>query len=105
MSSLLTILNTTYILRISILFINLELKCSSELHTLHSSVMEQFLFQTERFQRIYNCSFYSVDSVPVDKRQNIPFGILLLIVGLFEEVLKGCYHRPLQLMKILLRTL
>jgi hypothetical protein len=40
------------------------------------------------FNRLYNCSFYSVDVVQVEKRQHFFFfflGLFFLTIGVFEE--------------------
>jgi hypothetical protein len=37
------------------------------------------------FDRLYNCSFYSVDSVPVEKRQHFLLGLFFLTIGVIEE--------------------
>ncbi|KAI6233959.1 hypothetical protein M3Y99_00849100 [Aphelenchoides fujianensis] len=40
--------------------------------------METFLFDHERYERFYNCSFYSVDSIPLEDRRHEYWGVFFL---------------------------
>ncbi|KAI6171204.1 Protein CBR-SRT-29 [Aphelenchoides bicaudatus] len=42
--------------------------------------MEVFLFEPQTYQRLYNCSFYDVDSIPVERRRNPFLGTLYSLV-------------------------
>jgi len=44
------------------------------------------LLNNEIFEQNYNCTFYDYNSIPVEKRQNIFVGILLLILYVTFEV-------------------
>jgi hypothetical protein len=48
--------------------------------------MDQFVLDTPDFHRLYNCSFYSVDSVPLAKRQHVLLGVVLVLISVIEEV-------------------
>ncbi|KAI6217014.1 hypothetical protein M3Y95_01245600 [Aphelenchoides besseyi] len=47
----------------------------------------QLIFEHDEFLRLYNCSFYQVDSIPIEKRKHFGFGLLILILGVFYELL------------------
>jgi hypothetical protein len=44
------------------------------------------IWQSEEFHLLYNCSFYDVDSIPVGKRQDRVFALLLAFLGVVFEV-------------------
>ncbi|KAL3125712.1 hypothetical protein niasHT_009799 [Heterodera trifolii] len=51
----------------------------------------QNLFVHERFDHLYNCSFYDYESVPREMRKNVLVGtILLLLYGIFEILYIPC---------------
>ncbi|KAI6177869.1 hypothetical protein M3Y97_00954100 [Aphelenchoides bicaudatus] len=41
--------------------------------------MEVFFFEPQTYQRLYNCSFYDVNSIPIEKRQNLVLGSIVLL--------------------------
>jgi hypothetical protein len=44
-----------------------------------------FFFEKERWTRQYNCSFYSVEDVPLEKRQHLIYaGIVLTLFVVYE---------------------
>ena len=47
--------------------------------------MELFIRRGAEFERLYNCSFYNVSDIPLEKRQNIPIGALIFTVSFMEE--------------------
>uniref|UniRef100_A0A183BHS6 G protein-coupled receptor n=1 Tax=Globodera pallida TaxID=36090 RepID=A0A183BHS6_GLOPA len=66
--------------------------------------MELFLFDRARFDKLYNCTLYSVDAIPLERRQNIAFGTSLIfffllfelfylpcVVALFRMLGQSCY--------------
>ena len=48
--------------------------------------MEQFIRQTSEFQRLYNCSFYDISAIPLERRVNVPIGVFVMSISLIEEV-------------------
>jgi hypothetical protein len=48
--------------------------------------MDEFLLNTPDFRRLYNCSFYEVDSVPLVQRQQVLLGLALAVISVVEEV-------------------
>lgn len=49
--------------------------------------MERFLLNSEDYQQHYDiCGNFSVNSIPLTARQNIPLGVFFLTVGLIELV-------------------
>jgi hypothetical protein len=48
--------------------------------------MEEFLLNTTDYQRLYNCSFYDVGTLPLAKRQRLILGAALAGISLIEEV-------------------
>uniref|UniRef100_A0A914IG62 G protein-coupled receptor n=1 Tax=Globodera rostochiensis TaxID=31243 RepID=A0A914IG62_GLORO len=49
--------------------------------------MELLFFNPDEYERLYNCSSYEIDQVPLSKRQNIPFGVAFLSISIICEVL------------------
>uniref|UniRef100_A0A914ICG5 Odorant receptor n=1 Tax=Globodera rostochiensis TaxID=31243 RepID=A0A914ICG5_GLORO len=49
--------------------------------------MEVFFFHPEEYDRLYNCSAYSIDQIPLEKRQHILIGVIFLSIGIICEVL------------------
>lgn len=45
-----------------------------------------FFFEKDRWARQYNCSFYSVEDVPLEKRQHMIYAIIVLILFVVYEV-------------------
>ena len=43
--------------------------------------MELYLFHQDTFQRLYNCSFYSIDSIPLESRQHTSLGAGLIALS------------------------
>jgi hypothetical protein len=50
--------------------------------------MEDFLLNTPDFRRLYNCSFYEVDSVQLVQRRQVILGLALTGISVVEEVCK-----------------
>jgi hypothetical protein len=48
--------------------------------------MEAMFMDTPVYRRLYNCSFYEVSSVPLEKRQHVVLGVALAVISLIEEV-------------------
>jgi hypothetical protein len=48
--------------------------------------MERFIRRDADFHRLFNCSFYDVDSIPVEERTNVCVGLLMLVLSLVGEV-------------------
>jgi hypothetical protein len=48
--------------------------------------MEQLVLNTDDFRQFYNCSFYNVDSVPLEQRQHVLLGIVFVVISVIEEV-------------------
>ena len=48
--------------------------------------MEQLIRRDANFQRLYNCSFYNVSDIPLEKRINVPIGLTISTVSIVEEV-------------------
>ncbi|KAI6231983.1 hypothetical protein M3Y95_00439000 [Aphelenchoides besseyi] len=49
--------------------------------------MDVIFRQSVKFHSWYNCSFYSVDQVPLEKRQHVGYGVGIILMGLFFESL------------------
>ncbi len=49
--------------------------------------MELYLFRPSTFRRHYNCSFYSVDDVPLEQRTHPKLGAALIFFSLLFEAL------------------
>uniref|UniRef100_A0A914I0P2 Uncharacterized protein n=1 Tax=Globodera rostochiensis TaxID=31243 RepID=A0A914I0P2_GLORO len=49
--------------------------------------MELLFFNPDEYERLYNCSVYTIDQVPLSKRQHIPLGVIFLSIGIICEVL------------------
>ncbi|KAH7717208.1 SRT-52 protein [Aphelenchoides avenae] len=49
--------------------------------------MEWYFFEPERVQRLYNCSFYDVNSIPLEERTHPLMGISWIIMFCFFESL------------------
>ena len=47
--------------------------------------MELFIRRGDEFERLYNCSFYNVSDISLEKRTNIPIGALIFTVSFIEE--------------------
>lgn len=53
--------------------------------------MNTYLFHPAEFERLYNCSFYSVEDVPLAQRQHIALGSgFLVLFTLFELLYIPC---------------
>ena len=55
--------------------------------------MELFIRQDDEFKRLYNCSFYNVSDIPLEKRTNVPIGGFILAVSFTEEVITFKFFR------------
>lgn len=49
--------------------------------------MELFIRHDSEFQRLYNCSFYNISAVPLERRSNFPIGISFMTISLVEAVI------------------
>ena len=49
--------------------------------------MEKLIRRTAEFQLLYNCSFYNVSDIPLEKRANVPMGAMIFSIAFFEEVI------------------
>ncbi|KAL3109957.1 hypothetical protein niasHT_017330 [Heterodera trifolii] len=49
--------------------------------------MDVYLFKPDVYEQYYNCTGYSVDSIPIEKRRHIILGILFMALGILCEVL------------------
>jgi hypothetical protein len=49
--------------------------------------MDLYLFHQKEYQALYNCSFYSVDQIPLEKRQHRLVGFSFLTLGITLEIL------------------
>lgn len=48
--------------------------------------MNIWLSQNEQYQRLYNCTSYNVDAVPLEQRQHIYVGYGLVVLAVLFEV-------------------
>jgi len=48
--------------------------------------MAIYLFDPKTFQQLYNCSFYSVDDVPLEKRRHPILGTINIAFFIVAEV-------------------
>ncbi|KAL3099496.1 hypothetical protein niasHS_002951 [Heterodera schachtii] len=49
--------------------------------------MNLFLFKPDEYQRLYNCSTYSTEQIPLERRQHLFIGFFFLIFGIICEIL------------------
>uniref|UniRef100_A0A914IF37 Odorant receptor n=1 Tax=Globodera rostochiensis TaxID=31243 RepID=A0A914IF37_GLORO len=49
--------------------------------------MELLFFNPDEYERLYNCSVYAIDQVPLSKRQHIQLGVIFLLIGIICEVM------------------
>jgi hypothetical protein len=50
--------------------------------------MDIYLWKPEEYQRLYNCSFYKIEEIPLEKRQHIFLGICFVLLFFLFEVIK-----------------
>ncbi|KAH7698246.1 Protein SRT-33, partial [Aphelenchoides avenae] len=50
-------------------------------------MLYNLIVNPEYFHRMYNCSFYNVSELPLEKRQRVGHGIVLLTCGIVFEIL------------------
>lgn len=48
--------------------------------------MELYLVRHDLYDRLYNCSFYDVNSISIEQRQHKVFGALFIALALISEV-------------------
>jgi hypothetical protein len=48
--------------------------------------MDIYLWKPEEYQRLYNCSLYKIEEIPLEKRQHIFLGISFILLFLVFEV-------------------
>lgn len=48
--------------------------------------MEMFIFHRDEYNRLYNCSLYSVEDVPIEKRQSVLLGFMFMVLFTIYEV-------------------
>ncbi|KAI1701282.1 serpentine type 7TM GPCR chemoreceptor srt domain-containing protein [Ditylenchus destructor] len=44
--------------------------------------MEMYFFKHDEWERLYNCSLYRVDDIPLEKRQHIALGVFFILVSI-----------------------
>nr|CAD2142354.1 unnamed protein product [Meloidogyne enterolobii] len=49
--------------------------------------MDLYLFHHDEYERVYNCSIYSVEQIPLEKRQHKILGIFFIILSTIYEIL------------------
>ncbi|KAH7718221.1 Protein Y55F3C.10 [Aphelenchoides avenae] len=49
--------------------------------------MEMFIFHRDEYNRLYNCSLYSVEDVPIEKRQSVLLGFMFMVLFTIYELL------------------
>uniref|UniRef100_A0A914LMI8 Serpentine Receptor, class T n=1 Tax=Meloidogyne incognita TaxID=6306 RepID=A0A914LMI8_MELIC len=49
--------------------------------------MNLFLFDPNGYEKLYNCSAYKVEDVPIEKRQDIVWGLIFVIMFILYELL------------------
>nr|CAD2178783.1 unnamed protein product [Meloidogyne enterolobii] len=49
--------------------------------------MDLYFFHHDEYERLYNCSLYSVDQIPLEKRQHKILGIFLFSLSTICEIL------------------
>lgn len=49
--------------------------------------MEVYMFKPEEYERLYNCTAYDIESVPLQQRQNAFVGQMFILMFIFYEVL------------------
>jgi len=63
--------------------------------------MEVYFFKTERFQLLYNCNLYTVEEVPLERRQQILAGTLSIGLFIIFEVILRTNRGIIKFMQIL----
>jgi len=53
--------------------------------------MDLYLFHHDEYERLYNCSIYNVDQIPLEKRQHKILGIFFIVLSTIYEVMKYIY--------------
>jgi hypothetical protein len=48
--------------------------------------MDIYLWKPEEYQQLYNCSFYKIEEIPLEKRQHIFLGICFILLFFLFEV-------------------
>ncbi|KAL3118352.1 hypothetical protein niasHT_002696 [Heterodera trifolii] len=49
--------------------------------------MEVFFFEPVEYERLYNCSSYNIDQIPLEKRQNLVIGTIFMAISIILEIL------------------
>ncbi|KAI1700256.1 serpentine type 7TM GPCR chemoreceptor srt domain-containing protein [Ditylenchus destructor] len=49
--------------------------------------LNTYIFYPEEFDRLYNCSLYKIDSIPLERRQHFVIGWMLIVLFVVFEVL------------------
>ena len=62
-------------------FIALLLKNDIKIHIYNSYRMDLYFRNGTKYHLLYNCTFYNTSAIPIEKRINIPLGIIILIVS------------------------
>lgn len=50
--------------------------------------MDIFLWRLDEYERLYNCTYYDVNQIPIEKRQHKIIGFLFILTFLIYEVKK-----------------
>ncbi|KAL3108920.1 hypothetical protein niasHT_011470 [Heterodera trifolii] len=49
--------------------------------------METFFFKPELYNRLYNCTSYDIDQIPLEQRKHFLVGALYMVFGIISEIL------------------
>ena len=49
--------------------------------------MDVYFFKPDEYERLYNCSSYSIDQIPLEKRKHEWLGIFFFTIGTICEVI------------------
>jgi len=58
--------------------------------------MELYLFYQNEYERLYNCSIYDIDQIPLEKRQHKILGIFFIILSTIYVVSKYNMRKKLR---------
>lgn len=49
--------------------------------------MEVYFFKPDEYERLYNCSSYNIDQIPLEKRRHEWLGIFFFSLSIIYEVI------------------
>ena len=55
--------------------------------------MENFIRRDDEFQLLYNCSFYNVSEIPLERRANVKTGALIFAISFIEEEMPFTFYK------------